>query len=46
MGLEVRVRVPVRGPVEEGVNWIPSQQLTQVPEEVEVKAAEDGWPWP
>ena len=44
--VEVRVRVAVRGPAVEGVNWMPSQQLVQVPVKVEVKAEVGGWPWP
>src|SRR5277367_1730937 len=36
--VEVRVRVAVCGPVVEGVNWTPSQQLVQGPVKVVVKA--------
>ena len=46
MEVEERVRVPEREPVEEGMNWRPSQQLKQVPETVEMKAPVAGWPWP
>ena len=44
--VEERVRVAVRGPVAEGLNWMPSQQLVQVPVGVVVKAEVGGWPWP
>ena len=46
LGVEERVRVAVRGPVVEGLNWMPSQQLKQVPVGLEVKAVVGGWPWP
>ena len=44
MGLDERVRVAVRGPVVEGLNWMPSQQLMQVPDVFAVKAVVGGWP--
>jgi hypothetical protein len=44
--LEVRVRVAVSGPMLDGVNWTPSQQLVQVPVKVVAKAEDGGWPCP
>src|ERR1700733_8352585 len=44
--LEVRVRFAVSGPVAEGLNWTPSQQLMQGPVKLEAKAEEGGAPWP
>ena len=44
--VEVRVRVAVWGPVVEGVNWTPSQQLVQGPVKVVRKAEVGGAPWP
>jgi hypothetical protein len=44
--VEVRVRVAVWGPMAEGVNWTPNQQLAQVLVKVEAKAVLEGWPWP
>ncbi len=44
--VEVRVRVAVWGPVVEGVNWTPSQQLVQGPVKVEAKVLVGGAPWP
>jgi hypothetical protein len=44
--LEVRVRVAVSGPMAEGLNWTPSQQLVQEPVKVVAKAELGGAPWP
>ncbi len=41
---EERVKVAGRGPVAEGLNWMPSQQLVQGPVVSVVNAADGGWP--
>jgi hypothetical protein len=42
----LRVRVAVRRPTAEGLNWMPSQQLVQGPVALAVKEPDGGWPWP
>ena len=44
--VEVRVRVAVSGPIVDGVNWTPSQQLVQGPVKVVAKEEAGGLPWP